>query len=325
MNRYIFSFCIFGLTFLNPESVYAKCVFRADADFLKKNFELEMYFKGRESVRLNLNVLPSDKFSLTAKLNHFKLFNSYLSSDLTSEGLIIRDGNGGWKSFRGLIQTNYSLLNLKPFKELKGSFEFDRSSVEIESLLWGNLRIAGQLKFGIPYSVNLTVDVIDMDINELAVFLGVDLTDLSISGLVSGRVNIEGEIPNPRITGELRLMDGNIGELKYSEILVNIMGIYPVLKFVDSNIFEKDGYTYSLTGRFNMQELGNLTSPSHDVRMIPLVDDDFGWQAWKIRRKSMYGQDDLLEFEYKLKENRPFKMRLREDEEIFSLEHSLKF
>jgi len=325
MNKYLLCLCLPGLFFLKPTVVNAKCVFRGDIDFLQKKFELELNFSEKEKAIVQLNFLSSDKFSLSVKLDHLRLANSYVSTDLASEGAIIRNTNGEWISLKGMIQTNYSLLNFKPFKEMSGYFELTKSSLNIYSLMWGDLRITGNINLGTPYRLNLSIDIIDMDSRELALLLGINLEDFSLSGLVSGQVKIDGAISAPNVKGELRLKSGNIETLKYNEILVNIEGIYPLIKFVDSNIFEKDGHIYSLVGKFNLAQVDNLASSSHDVKLMPLADDDFSWKAWTIRRRRFYGQDDSVEFEYQLKEDRPFKMRLREDEEIFSLEHSLKF
>ena len=325
MYRCFLYLCFSALFLLNPTTANAKCVFKGEINFIEKKIELELNFKKKEGVIIHLNFLPDDKFSLSAKLNHLRIANSCLSTELNSQGEIMRDRNGEWIGLKGSIQTNYSLLNFKPSKEINGYFKFKQSSLSIYSLIWKNLRISGEISLEIPCRLNLSVDIIDMDINELASLLAINLEGISLSGLVSGHVEIEGILPVPEIKGELRFNNGNIETLKYNAMLINIDGVYPILKFVDSNIFEKNGQIYYLIGKFNLKELDNLTLLTHNLKLIPSVDDDFSWQAWTIRRKKSYGQDDLVEFEYQLKEDRPFKMRLREDEEIFSLEHSLRF
>jgi len=306
--------------------VKAECIFKGDINFIEKKIEVELNFKEQEKVNIALDILPDNKFKLDAKLNRFKIGNSCLSSNLASEGVMIQNKNGEWIGVKGSINTRYSLLNFKPSKEISGYFELEGPSLSIYFLIWENLRISGEISLEAPYNLNLSADIIDMDINELVLLLGINLEGISLSGLVNGQVKVEGTISVPKIKGELRLHKGNIETLKYNTILANIEGLYPSLKFVDSNIFQEDGQRYSLIGKFNLKELDNLNSPVHNIQLIPLVEDNFSWQAWTIRKQKKYGRDDdSVEFEYQLKEDRPFRMRLREDEEIFSLEHSLRF
>lgn len=315
----LFFFC------LMPIAAEAKCIFKGDLDFMQNNFALELNFKEKEKLAVELNFLPDDKFILKSKLDHIQLLNSYLTTELISEGSVIKNNKGQVEGLNGEIKTNYSLLNFKPISEISGYFELTKSYINIFSLLWGNLRVSGKINFDNQPRLDLSVDVIDMDINELAELLGADLGNLSVSGLVNGKVKIDGLISSPQIKGQLRVANGNIDTLEYNEIVINIEGMYPLLKFIDSNIFEREGYVYALTGSFNVEELDNINSSSHKIKLTPLSNDDFSWQEWKLRRQKSYSQDGALELEYKLKEDQPFKMRLRDDEEILSLEHSVKF
>ncbi len=94
MHRYFLYLYFSALFLLNPTTANAKCVFKGEINFIEKKIELELNFKKKERIIIHLNFLSDDKFSLSAKLDHLRIANFCLSTDLNSQGEIMRDRGG---------------------------------------------------------------------------------------------------------------------------------------------------------------------------------------------------------------------------------------
>ncbi|MFC1704382.1 hypothetical protein ACFL1E_06350 [Candidatus Omnitrophota bacterium] len=302
------------------------CSFGANIDFLNKIFQIQMDFDERESLDVKIKFLSGNKFELSAKLDHIKLLQYDLSTALAGKGLIVTDLENKKKFIKGNLRSHYSLLNYKPLKEIKGNFKLDTSELELVNLIWGKMRINGTVAFGFPSAVDLDLEIIDMDINELAAILGIDQDAFLLSGSVDGRVKIKGETPDFYVRGQLWAYDGNIDDLDYSKIIMNLTGVYPAITIFDSGVIEKSGFTYALEGRVDLNELDNLASKKHNILFYPTDKDSFGMDAWSVRRTKDYHEEkEELEFQVSPGPNQPLKFRLKRDEEILGMEHTLRF
>ena len=302
------------------------CVLDASFDFLNKIFQLQLDFDKQESLNVKFKFLSNDTFKLNAELDHIKILNYDLSTELVGNGKIARDSQGSPTHIEGKVQAKYSLLNYKPLKEMKGSFKLDNSGIDILDFVWGDIEIDGTVKFASPQEMDLDVVITDMDVNELATFLGFYQKDLIMTGLVDGEINIKGKAPSFYIKGRIRAQDGNFDELNFEKAIINFAGIYPLMHIVDSGIVEKNGFAYVIDGSIDLEAINDFESESHNLIFYQGDSDSFGGQTWVVERKKNYMEDrEELELKLSPSPSQPLKFRFKGDEEILGLEHTLKF
>jgi hypothetical protein len=303
------------------------CNFHGDINFAQRIFQMQINFKEKEKVDTVLKLLGNDNYYFNANVQHIKVSNFDLSTNFESTGRLLKDNKGGFKTLKGLFWSNYSLVNYKPFREMSGTFELDKNlnRFTINSFTWGNIELNGSIGLIYPHDLSLVLAINDMDVSEFAIILGVPIEDLDLEGLINGKIKIEGFISSPQIKGQLRASNGNINELRYSDIFVNVEGSYPLINIVDSGIVEEGGTPYNLEGRLDLRQLNNFNSPSNSIKVNPSSGKGFSWQSWNISRKQNNFSDDRLKLEYKLKPNRPFGIRFEDNQEILGVEHKIKF
>ncbi|MFH1655475.1 MAG: hypothetical protein ABH954_02565 [Candidatus Omnitrophota bacterium] len=295
---------------------------KGDLDFLKQVFRLDMDFQEKSKLNTDVN-LEDDKFSLISKIHHLKLNDHDFSAELTIQGEIV--SHEGSKYLKCSLNTNYSLLDYKPFKDIAAEFMMSKEHLIISTLRWGRSSIIGDISLVEPHDVNLYAELKNVDIDELADLIGFDQEDITLSGLVDGFLRFKGQLSNLKINGQLKANDGDIDGLLYREILVKVDGIYPVINLFDSEIIEADGIIYNFNGRVNLAEINNLYSGEHNFTFLPKTSgDESGWHKWTIRQDESRGR---LEFEKRFKSGRPDSLRLRDDEgiDMLGVEQTLKF
>lgn len=288
----------FALPVADAETI---CTFSGQADFSNKDIQLEIVFKEKEKIVNSLKI-AGDAFYLNSQLEHIKINQADLTTNLESSFYIEKNAVGKIQSLDGIVWTKYSLLNYKPFREVVGSFHFKEGKLIIEKVTWAEMSFSGQLNLKAPFDLDFTVEINDMDINTLVPLAGIKSDRLFLSGLVSGKLRVFGRLNGIQIKGQLYSKEGQIEDFAYREANINFGGFYPLLDIVDSSISDEQGYVYSLVGRFDLLEINNFTSSQHQISVSPFSDSNFNSQAWTIRKEGL-GRDSELEFGYRLKPN----------------------
>ena len=300
------------------------CTFSGQADFSNKDMQLEIAFKGKERI-INSFKVVGDAFYFNSQLEHIKINQADLSTNLESSFYIERDAAGKVRNLKGLVWTKYSLLNFKPYNEVVGLFHFKDGWLTIEKLTWAGMSFSGQLSLKPPFDVDLSIEITDMEINELAPLVGIKAERLLLSGLVSGRLRLFGRINAVQLKGQLRSKEGQIEDFVYRDANINFTGHYPSLDIVDSSISDERGYIYNLVGIFNLNEINNFTSSQHQISVSPFSLQDLNTQGWTIRRKEGLGKDSELEFGYRLKPKQPSDVLSGEREGMLGIERKHRF
>jgi len=290
---------IFALPVADAETI---CTFSGQADFSNKDIQLEIAFNEKERI-INSFKVAGNIASLNSQIEHIKINQADLTTNLESSFYIERNAAGKIQNLDGVIWTKYSLLNYKPFREVAGSFHFKEGKLIIEKVTWAEMSFSGQLNLKTPFDLDFTVEINDMDINELVPLAGIKSDRLFLSGLVSGKLRVFGRLNGIQIKGQLRSKEGQIEDFSYRDANINFGGFYPLLDIVDSSISDEQGYIYSLVGRFDLLDINNFTSSQHQINVSPFSDRNFNSQAWTIRKEGL-GRDSELEFGYRLKPNR---------------------
>ncbi|MBM3251529.1 MAG: hypothetical protein FJZ11_01935 [Candidatus Omnitrophica bacterium] len=278
----------------------------------------------KEKSKLNTDIdLDNDKFSLTSKIHHLNLNNHDFSAELAIRGEIVNQNNV--KYLKCYLDTNYSLLDYKPFKDIVSEFLISKENLIISTFRWGKSNIIGDISLVEPYEINLYAEIKEADLSELAALIGFNQDDIALSGSVDGFLRFKGQLANLKINGQLRASDCDIAGQLYREILVKLEGTYPIINLFDSEIIEADGVIYTLQGKVNLAQINNFYSGEHVFAFSPKTSDDaFNWHKWTIRREETHGR---LESEQRLKSGRTDSLRLKDNESIdmLGVEQTLKF
>jgi hypothetical protein len=297
------------------------CTFKGQADFINKDIQLEIAFKEKERI-INSFKVVGDTVYLNSQIEHIKINQADLSTNIESSFYIEKDAAGKARNLKGLVWTRYSLLNYKPYKEVAGSFPFKDGWLTIEKLTWAEMDVSGQLNLKPPFDLDLAIEITDMDIDELAPLVGIKTEQLFLSGLVSGRLRLSGRINAMQLNGQLRSKVGQIEDFVYRDANINFTGRYPALDIVDSSISDERGYIYTLVGKFNLNEINDFTSSQHQINVSPFSDA----KAWTIRRKEVLGQEsEELEFGYRLKPKQPSELLSGDREGMLGIERKHRF
>lgn len=322
-----FRILLFALCFMQPEAFAIESkTFDGVIDFQNKgiNFNLDLEEKGRLEVSGGID---GDSYRMKISLRHIKFGKSNLVTDFYAQGIIIRDAaTAELKCVKGKAWTQNTLLNFKPLKEFLADYEISNSRLTIHSLSWADLGLKGYIERGAYYDLLLTID--EMPLRDLAGLLGVNPDEAGLSGVVSGEASIRGKRDEPaggvRIEAKLTALKGSVSNLKFDSATLNMEGVWPVLRFVDARVIESEGVAYGLQGKFNLKELSDFNSSQHQVT-VRIANNAVRLQDWIIKRR--HGSEGLewLEAEYPIKDHQALKMRIKDQEEIFGWERTVKF
>ncbi|MDP3142379.1 MAG: hypothetical protein Q8N14_00305 [Candidatus Omnitrophota bacterium] len=299
------------------------CTFKGNVDFLSRNIQLEINFSGKEKI-LSSFTWGNDAAFLNSRIEHLRINQADFSTELESS-FFIENPPGNKQNIKGLIWTRYSLLNHKPFREVAGSFKIKEGRLFIEDLTWSEMRFSGQVNLNAPFDLDVSVDIADMDINELAPFAGKKPGEVYLSGLISGKIKLFGYLKRLQVKGQLRSQEGEVQDFIYRDAGINFSGYYPVVDIEDSAISDERGYIYNLAGRFNAGQINNFTSQEHQIKVSPFSQQDLKSQNLMIRRKEELGSDSELEIGYRLKPRQPYEALYGEREGILGIERKHKF
>lgn len=295
-------------------------------DFQNKgiNFNLDLEEKGRLEVSGGID---GDSYRIKISLRHIKFGKSNLVTDFYARGIIIRDAaNAKLKCVKGKAWTQNTLLNFKPLKEFLADYEISDSRLTVHALSWADLGLKGYIEKGAYYDLLLTIR--EMPLRDLAGLLGVSPDEVELSGVVSGEASIRGKrdeaADGVKIEAKLTALKGSVSNLKFDSATLNMEGVWPVLRFVDAAVIEPEGVAYGLQGKFNLKELSDFNSSQHRITVCT-ANNAVRLQDWIIKRRQGSEGRDWLEAEYPIKDHQAFKMRFKDQEEIFGWERTVKF
>lgn len=311
--------------------------FDGKIDFLNKGLSFNLDLKERGRLEVSGSV-EGDRYNFKLALRHVKFGKSDISTDFYAIGTIVQAQGGSLKSIKGKAWTHASLLNFKPLKEFLADYELNNSRLTINSLSWADCQLKGQIDISTMLNVNsersrtidrdgaidLSLTIREMDLKDLAGLLGVNPEDVELSGLVSGQVKIKGPRNAVKIEAKLIAWDGRVEMVKFNSARMDLEGIYPNLRFVNSQINDAGGVVYELKGKFNLRALSEFNSSEHQVAVYS-ANNAIRFQDWVIKRQPDNKGREYLEAEYPLKKNQALKMRIKNEEETLGWEKTVKF
>jgi hypothetical protein len=178
-----------------------------------------------------------------------------------------------------------------------------------------------------------------------------------LKGKIKGSVTMKGSLDDLMTTANLECSKGNLGNLDYESMNINLNGKGSVLKVADSRILRKEGYIV-LSGDVDLKRLWSK-EPCEGLDWA-CGNEAVIWEGWDIVKQAKSqelemkkgigkekefmitfksylndeqswqdsqggNQDEAVGVEYSLDEAKRVKMQLKNNEEVFSLENKIKF
>ncbi len=287
-------------------------------------------------------------FTLTVNTNHIKAMGLDLLSNYYMSGKLNYDANNKIESVTGDFSTSGSVINYDPVREIKGAYEFKNSVIKLSGVNYGDVVYAnGSVGIG---------DKSDLDLHFK--FKGAQLgglTDLAmekgtVSGLVFGDMNIRGGIGKElSMDGQLEFKDGNIGTVRYNSAKITLRGKSYALEFIDSKVYTGD-QVLMIEGKIDLRDIG--TQRLFRSVLIKADQNTVVWagantmkaaagesltggsaseqfkvnlKTYESRQGNQLPRQDTADAEYKLANQANTKLKMKENEDFFGVEHKVRF
>ena len=310
--------------------------------------------------RLSVDFSNKDFLQASVFFDHVVLGDFDLQSQMDLVFAYAGAEGDKFKTIKGNIKTSGSVLNCQPIKELNGEFNIESNVLKISSLKWGDAyNLQGSVDLYRPYKLNLALDIKESSISQL--FLMPDVPDADsegkLKGKIKGSVTMKGSLDDLMTTANLECSKGNLGNLDYESMNINLNGKGSVLKVADSRILRKEGYIV-LSGDVDLKRLWSK-EPCEGLDWA-CGNEAVIWEGWDIVKQAKSqelemkkgigkekefmitfksylndeqswqdsqggNQDEAVGVEYSLDEAKRVKMQLKNNEEVFSLENKIKF
>jgi len=312
--------------------------------------EKTLYFNDfSQLLNLNFNLSEYPKIYSGLKIERLALENLDYITNLYLEGEFIKD-----EGFKGKLYSQGSIFNYQPFYELTSEIKYIDKRLIIHDLdLEDTLKLALSVDFKEPYPVNLKLNTQWLDIGMMLNKFYPELL-MTITGQGKLRLSVDGSVTDPYISGNITSKDGIIKNLEYILFECNFKGNKEWVELYNSKITQQDNY-YNIYGGV---PLTNINKPDF-FKTVDVISDDEGfvWKGWSFLRKDMGEEVELekrvgedfkvgfntylekegygsvgtsngangLELEYSLTEDKSLKLEIKDDEEVFGVQRSVKF
>lgn len=315
----------------------------------ERNIATDATLEGVSKVGITGDFSTFPYFTLNISANHLKLLGLDLLSNYNVKGKFDYSQEDRLNSIVGEFTTSGTIINYSPMRELKGNYEIVGGKIKFNGLNYGDIVFAnGFISITPPNEV-------DLKIRFKGAQLG-GLTDLTlgkglISGLVHGDMRFYGILAELKMDGQLELLNGNISKIKYNSAKINFKGDGTIIELVNSKVYTEGG-VLDLEGKLDMKEVGTakafkniqLKSGPETVVLagVDLIkglegkDVVFGKDVGEQFRVNFraYASGDLpaqraksdeMELEYKLGGPKSIKLKMKENEDFFGVEHKVRF
>jgi len=305
-----------------------------------------------KEIALDLRLLNNDYVFSELKIQEMRLKDTMLSGDFIVKGRIIRDEDGKATAFSGKLFSRNITLDENPFLALRARFKITGDELEIESLRLGaSYKLKGRLGLREPFKADFRLEIVRADMREIAIMVKAKNPD-AVFGIMRGAFHIKGTLANLFSEGILESRGGRIGPIVYDLATARLEGFGPIVNIVDSSV-KKDAGRLMMEGYIDLRNIakGNLFEglrvSSSDMKTIV-------WDGWDITKngtdelsmKKAVSDDMRVGFKTMTRDSLPtyydaespeelsleyriglqnLKMRLKEDEEFFGVEHKIKF
>lgn len=322
-------------------------------DLYFQNFRARVSGAPANKVKL-YGQLVNDELSLTASLEHFKVNNYDLLTNLNLT--LNKKSNPRDKTFKisGALTTYGSVLNNRPLPELNSSFEIQDNKLSISTFSLGdNYDLRGVVNLNPPFEADLSLNFYQAAPSELVRQFNPELA-ANFSGLLNGLIKISGELAHPKVEGYLEAKHGRLGDVNFASADISIKGQYPQVSIVEARFLREEG-SFLMEGEIDFSNLfkPDTAGPAQGKGFADLkfkADKGIIWQGWDITRgrsSQLHAAKNIsdnvkitfetsVDDEVKVNDNskanelgleygKIIKLRLKEDEEILGVEKRVRF
>ena len=225
---------------------------------------------------------------------------------------------------KGTIISQYSLINAKPVRELTGHFEIRDNRLVLDPLSWAGISCAGFADLVPPFEISLSVKISEVAADEIPVISGYKDTASPIAGVFSGRIDLSGFVDRLMVRGRLTSVEGSFRNMEYAKLFLNFEGLYPHVHFSDSTVTDMEGLPFNIEGDYNLSTQGNLLEGVSALKMSPRIDETDIRREWTIKRKKD-SESSATEFKYRLKKPESDSGAAKEETDMLTIGHNIKF
>lgn len=317
-------------------------------------FKLQDFFRQEEiddRVSLNVSFLDNGYLSSELHVEGLEIKGFTASGNIFVKGRFVKDKDSGQGAFAGRLFSRDIIINSNQLMPVNASFKVTGDELEIRSLCLGRAyRLKGKIGLNPPFKTDLRLNIERADIKDLVMLAKTKRSGIAL-GLMNGVFYVKGELFNLYSNGILESRNGRMGRIDYDVATIRVEGFGPIINIVDSKA-RWGKSLLAIEGYIDLRNLekGNLFEGlriKSDMKTIV-------WDGWDINQK---GKDELsmskdisdrmrvgfkafarepltpykdgdsldeMSLEYKIGVEH-LKMRLKENEEFFGIEHSVKF
>ena len=327
-----------------------KYVTKGEIDLNSNQANIIVQSDGEDKIKFTFSSVDDFQFLGLIELNHFKILDNDIVANFVSDLRINKNKNNIFESIEGEISTNTCIINYEPVGDITGIFSYSEDSIKIDYLKIGNnCNLSGLISLKEPESIDMTIEGNELKVENLARFSSVP-EEFDFSSTVTSEFDIKGNLKNPEIKIHLTSKEGHMQDIDFESMVVNLEGIYPILRYHDSRVYREEGHLI-IEGKVDLRKIkrGNLFEDT----IFKSDEETIIWEGWDITKRraesevslrksgegfsvsySAYLKDemtqdvdsqDTIELEYEIWKNRSLKVRLRENEEFLGLENKIKF
>lgn len=306
-----------------PVAAHAKPILTFDGkiQFSQEGIALSLDLEDVGSFSAQLRETAESKYAVDLQLQHVKTPLFDVSTQISTSFQIVPEDK---QKIKGEIWSNYSLVDYKPIRELRGTFEFSEGKITINQASIDHMEILGSVDLSPPFDLNLDLKLKAMD---METFLGFWIRNkvYTAAGDVYGKIKISGQLNKPFLSGALQSRDGVVGRRYFDSISVNLEGMYPYMQIYDSVFSEAGGLSYAFDGPLALNDLKNFKQQVKNLNFSPIVNESDSRVEWTIKR-FQHSTDESTEIKYlRRKDDKLDSTVPQQQSEMWGVQRTMKF
>lgn len=296
--------------------------FKGQVDWQAHQLDLVLHLGQQNPLTTRWQQVDKDRYHVTVDVDHMqtRLFN--VATVFHADIELKHQEATAFPFLKAKVWTQYALLDYKPARDLSGYVTLAMDEVLLEALTIGGVKLDGGVHLASPYKVDLRAQLTQVPMDQFLDFWTSTRT-YEATGEVSGKIKASGIWDNLLLSGQLRAQEGLIKNLDYETIVLNLEGIYPHLRVVDSLITKTDGVMFTLEGPINLLDKKNFKKQIKSLNFAPLVIDSKGEREWTIRRMS--DETGVIDLKYMLRKDPASGTLGQEDSTMLGIERTMEF
>ncbi|MFA6320781.1 MAG: hypothetical protein WCY36_02855 [Candidatus Omnitrophota bacterium] len=288
------------------------------------------------------------------KIHHLDISGHDLVCDGVLKSEVISSGIEVKRSIvRGAIETKNTLLDYKPFLNLKTMYGVSDGCLTIYDFSFSDIvKGSGTFQLREPFNINSVVTLNNLSLSWLALVMGVKDASSIVSGTANAKFELKGPMANLRSNVNVDIKKGSIYILEFESLSAHFKGDGPLIRIEDSRIIRDSGY-FVLAGDMDLRKIGKSslfenirlvgddkainwdgwhTSKVQNIREITMkkrITDDINVNFKKTTTEDIIGEGfkygDEVQLEYKLHPNDSLTVKVGQDKDFMGIEHKNKF